>query len=94
MNTYFDKCEFHSQICFFFYKVYPEGTHFMLPWFERPIIYDVRARPYLVESSTGSHDLQTVCCLSLFFFCVFVILFELEQKINLLFVVCTDQNWT
>ncbi|KAH0876538.1 hypothetical protein HID58_063932 [Brassica napus] len=36
------------------------GTHFMLPWFERPIIYDVRARPYLVESSTGSHDLQTI----------------------------------
>ncbi|EOA14687.1 hypothetical protein CARUB_v10027959mg, partial [Capsella rubella] len=21
--------------------VYPEGTHFMIPWFERPIIYDV-----------------------------------------------------
>ncbi|CAH8336871.1 unnamed protein product [Eruca vesicaria subsp. sativa] len=41
-------------------KVYPEGTHFMLPWFERPIIYDVRARPYLVESTTGSHDLQMV----------------------------------
>lgn len=41
-------------------KVYPEGTHFMIPWFERPIIYDVRARPHLVESTTGSHDLQTV----------------------------------
>ncbi|AAD10682.1 putative prohibitin, Band 7 domain, Band 7/SPFH domain superfamily [Arabidopsis thaliana] len=41
-------------------KVYPEGTHFMVPWFERPIIYDVRARPYLVESTTGSHDLQMV----------------------------------
>lgn len=23
-------------------EVYEEGTHFMLPWFERPIIYDVR----------------------------------------------------
>lgn len=32
----------------------------MLPWFERPIIYDIRARPYLVESTTGSHDLQMV----------------------------------
>ncbi|XP_023637697.1 LOW QUALITY PROTEIN: prohibitin-2, mitochondrial [Capsella rubella] len=40
--------------------VYPEGTHFMIPWFERPIIYDVRARPYLEDSKTGSHDLQTV----------------------------------
>ncbi|XP_010476013.1 PREDICTED: uncharacterized protein LOC104755350 [Camelina sativa] len=41
-------------------KVYPEGTQFMLPWFERPIICDVRARPYLVESTTASHDIQMV----------------------------------
>lgn len=41
-------------------KVYPEGTHLMVPWFERPVIYDVRARPHLVESTTGSHDLQMV----------------------------------
>ncbi|KAF3341804.1 Prohibitin-1 [Carex littledalei] len=40
--------------------VYPEGTHFMIPWFERPIIYDVRARPHLVESTSGSRDLQMV----------------------------------
>ncbi|RAL48042.1 hypothetical protein DM860_017833 [Cuscuta australis] len=25
------------------YKVHPEATHFMMPWFERPTIYDVRA---------------------------------------------------
>ncbi|KAL5997674.1 Prohibitin-2, subunit of the prohibitin complex (Phb1p-Phb2p) [Asimina triloba] len=41
-------------------EVYPEGTHFMIPWFERPIIYDVRARPHLVESTSGSRDLQMV----------------------------------
>lgn len=41
-------------------KVYPEGTHFLIPWFERPTIYDVRARPYIVEGTSGSHDLQTV----------------------------------
>ncbi|KAF9679208.1 hypothetical protein SADUNF_Sadunf07G0116100 [Salix dunnii] len=41
-------------------KVYPEGTHFMVPWFERPVIYDVRARPHLVESTSGSRDLQMV----------------------------------
>lgn len=41
-------------------KVYPEGTHLIIPWFERPIIYDVRARPHLVESSSGSRDLQMV----------------------------------
>uniref|UniRef100_A0A7C8ZSY1 Prohibitin n=2 Tax=Opuntia streptacantha TaxID=393608 RepID=A0A7C8ZSY1_OPUST len=41
-------------------KVYPEGTHFKIPWFERPIIYDVRARPTVVDSTSGSHDLQMV----------------------------------
>ncbi|KAL6636543.1 hypothetical protein ACP70R_024115 [Stipagrostis hirtigluma subsp. patula] len=41
-------------------KVYPEGTHLIIPWFERPIIYDVRARPNLVESTSGSRDLQMV----------------------------------
>jgi hypothetical protein len=23
-------------------QVYPEGTHIVIPWFERPIIYDVQ----------------------------------------------------
>ncbi|CAJ1956650.1 unnamed protein product [Sphenostylis stenocarpa] len=41
-------------------KVYPEGTHFVIPWFERPVIYDVRTRPHLVESTSGSRDLQMV----------------------------------
>nr|CAB3497515.1 unnamed protein product [Digitaria exilis] len=41
-------------------KVYPEGTHLMISWIERPIIYDVRARPNLVESTSGSRDLQMV----------------------------------
>ncbi|KAK4766131.1 hypothetical protein SAY87_007773 [Trapa incisa] len=41
-------------------KVYPEGTHLMIPWFERPVIYDARARPHLVESTSGSRDLQMV----------------------------------
>ncbi|GMY37432.1 prohibitin-1, mitochondrial-like [Fagus crenata] len=41
-------------------RVFPEGTHFKIPWFERPIIYDVRAHPHLVESTSGSRDLQMV----------------------------------
>lgn len=41
-------------------KVYAEGTHFMVPWFERPIIYDVRARPNVIQTTSGSHDLQMV----------------------------------
>lgn len=40
--------------------VYEEGTHLMLPWFERPIIYDVRAKPVNIQSASGSKDLQTV----------------------------------
>ncbi|XP_041015876.1 prohibitin-1, mitochondrial-like [Juglans microcarpa x Juglans regia] len=41
-------------------QVYAEGTHFMIPWFDRPVIYDVRAKPHLVESNSGSRDLQMV----------------------------------
>lgn len=32
----------------------------MIPWFERPIIYDVRARPNVIASTSGSRDLQMV----------------------------------
>ncbi|CAK7272788.1 Prohibitin-2, subunit of the prohibitin complex (Phb1p-Phb2p) [Sporothrix epigloea] len=41
-------------------EIYSEGTHFMVPWFESPIIYDVRARPRNVSSLTGTKDLQMV----------------------------------
>ncbi|KAF5194535.1 Prohibitin-2 protein [Thalictrum thalictroides] len=41
-------------------RFYPEGTHLMIPWFDRPVVYDVRARPHLVESTSGSRDLQMV----------------------------------
>jgi len=39
---------------------YKEGLNFMLPWFERPIIFDIRARPHTMTSLTGSRDLQMV----------------------------------
>lgn len=39
---------------------YKEGVHFLIPWFERPIIFDVRARPHTLTSLTGSRDLQMV----------------------------------
>uniref|UniRef100_A0A7S0HMT9 Prohibitin n=1 Tax=Phaeocystis antarctica TaxID=33657 RepID=A0A7S0HMT9_9EUKA len=41
-------------------RVRGEGTHILLPWFQRPIIYDVRARPRIIQAMTGSHDLQMV----------------------------------
>merc|ERR1719187_384748 len=41
-------------------NVVGEGTHFMIPWVQRPIIYDIRARPKNVPTITGSKDLQNV----------------------------------
>lgn len=41
-------------------QTYSEGTHLMLPWFERPYIFDVRARPNTISSTSGSRDLQMV----------------------------------
>lgn len=41
-------------------EIYREGLHFRLPWFQYPIIYDVRARPNQISSPTGSKDLQMV----------------------------------
>jgi len=37
-----------------------EGWHLRLPWFERPIFFDVKARPHQMTSLTGSKDLQMV----------------------------------
>lgn len=37
-----------------------EGLHFRVPWFQYPIIYDIRARPHVERSPTGSKDLQMV----------------------------------
>lgn len=37
----------------------------MIPWIDRPVIYDVRARPHLVESTSGSRDLQMVIFFSI-----------------------------
>lgn len=41
-------------------NVFPEGTHLMLPWFETPIVFDIRAKPRNIASLTGTKDLQMV----------------------------------
>ncbi|KAI5846810.1 band 7 family-domain-containing protein [Tricharina praecox] len=41
-------------------EIYNEGTHLMIPWFETPITYDVRAKPRNIASLTGTKDLQMV----------------------------------
>lgn len=37
-----------------------EGTHFLIPFVQTPIIYDVRSRPRNVPVTTGTKDLQTI----------------------------------
>ncbi|KAM0726028.1 Prohibitin 1 [Formica fusca] len=37
-----------------------EGTHFLIPWVQKPIIFDIRSRPRNVPVITGSKDLQNV----------------------------------
>ena len=31
-----------------------EGTHFLIPWVQKPIIFDIRSRPRNVPVVTGS----------------------------------------
>ncbi|EKG15625.1 Prohibitin [Macrophomina phaseolina MS6] len=41
-------------------NVVNEGTHFLVPWLQRAIIYDVRTKPRNISTTTGSKDLQMV----------------------------------
>ncbi len=38
----------------------PEGTHFLLPWLQKAVIFDIRTRPRSISSVTGTKDLQQV----------------------------------
>lgn len=40
--------------------VYGEGLNFNIPWFEWPVVYDIRTRPVNLQTLTGSKDLQMV----------------------------------
>ena len=40
--------------------VFAEGLHFRIPWFQYPIIYDIRSRPRMISSPSGSKDLQMI----------------------------------
>lgn len=41
-------------------QVVGEGTHFVIPWLQRPVIFDVRTKPRNIATVTGSKDLQMV----------------------------------
>ena len=38
-----------------------EGTHFLIPWVQRPIIFDIRSRPRNVPVTTGSKGMKKYC---------------------------------
>jgi prohibitin 1 len=37
-----------------------EGTHFLIPWVQRSIVFDVRTKPRNIATTTGSKDMQMV----------------------------------
>jgi len=37
-----------------------EGTHFRIPWVQTPKIFDVRLKPRIISTTTGTKDLQDV----------------------------------
>ena len=41
-------------------NVINEGTHFLIPWLQKSIIFDVRTKPRSISTTTGSKDLQMV----------------------------------
>ncbi|KDR85201.1 hypothetical protein GALMADRAFT_1323120 [Galerina marginata CBS 339.88] len=41
-------------------KATGEGTHFLVPWLQRAILYDCRIKPRNISTTTGSKDMQMV----------------------------------
>ena len=37
-----------------------EGTHFLIPWVQRPVIFDIRSRPRNVPTITGSKGMACI----------------------------------
>lgn len=41
-------------------QVVGEGTHFLIPWLQKAIVYDIRTKPKGIATNTGTKDLQMV----------------------------------
>jgi len=41
-------------------QVLTEGTHIRVPWFQKPTVFDVRTKPKVIRSPTGTKDLHMV----------------------------------
>jgi len=55
-----------------------EGTHFIIPWVQRPIIFDIRSQPRSVPTITGSKGLylHNVLAAYMLKLCLFSLLFH------------------
>lgn len=42
-----------------------EGTHFLIPWLQKAIFFDVRTKPRNISTTTGSKDMQVRLLLTL-----------------------------
>jgi prohibitin 1 len=40
--------------------VIEEGTHFLIPWLQKAVVFDVRTKARNISTTTGSKDLQMV----------------------------------
>jgi len=40
-------------------EIVGEGTHFLIPWVQRPIVFDIRAKPRNIPVATGSKGKNT-----------------------------------
>lgn len=41
-------------------QVIGEGTHFLVPWLQKAVVYDVRTKPKSIATNTGTKDMQMV----------------------------------
>lgn len=41
-------------------EVKHEGTHFLVPWLQKPVIFNVRTMPRNISTITGTRDMQTI----------------------------------
>lgn len=41
-------------------NVVGEGSHFLIPWLQKAIVFDVRTRPRNISTTTGSRDMQMI----------------------------------
>lgn len=69
-------------------EVVGEGTHFFIPWVQRPIIFDVRSRPRnvpVITGSKGNHEFFVYLLFSSFIKGISYFKLDLDHVCNVIF---------